>query len=154
MYFLHGEFDSREDYLVFVKAQDVANATIQAASQSSETAVEHFSSRGDEEMYNIHRLRSVIRKDPFPANATGSATAAAEWFNQMSSLLNHIFKLQARLLDRTGELMQAKESEDRRLLAGLGALTCVTMLFCPSILNGVRLLTDHMHKFSLTLVDR
>ncbi|ELU05145.1 hypothetical protein CAPTEDRAFT_62737, partial [Capitella teleta] len=158
VYYLRGTFESTEDYLMFAKVQDVANATIQAAilySSVAERMLDEIKQyQGNRTRQEIDRHRIAIRRNPFPENATGSVSKARSWFDKMSVYENNVFKLQKALLKQTETLMLHQETQDRRVLTGLGLVTCMVMLFCPLIMNAVYFLTDHMQKFSLTLVDR
>lgn len=158
MYYTGGGFASEEDYLTFTRVQDVADETLEAARGYSEKAEEFFQQvvheSGEQIHWGIHQSRRSIRLNPFPKNSTGDTQAAKHWFRIMSIYMDDIFEMQKELTEYTGFLLLEKETDDRRILAILGFITCFVMIFCPGILNAVHLMTDHMQRFSMNLVDR
>ncbi|XP_069119484.1 uncharacterized protein [Argopecten irradians] len=151
-----GYFRNREEYLMFLESQDIANVTFRFATQLSEIAFEIYdTSLNDHPMIfeSIRSMRNEIRSNVTSA-ADGSLTMADSWDRNMTFYQDVIRDIQLTIASEIDAILEENSGKSIRNITIFSFIFGAFLLICPLLVFGVYSLTSQIQKYSISIATR
>lgn len=155
-YFALGGFKAKEDYLLFLEAQDIANITFQSCRRYSELAYNLYEVQmlqNDLVLAPVRAMRLNIRSNK-SAQLAGSLDKANEWFDNMTVYQDIVRGTQRALANKIDIMLTAKSDEDAYTIITIACIFGLIMVVCPLVIIGVYFLTSEIQKYSISIANR
>ncbi|XP_060077247.1 adenylate cyclase type 2-like [Ylistrum balloti] len=151
-----GYFRNREEYLMFLESQDIANVTFKFARQLSEIAFNVYDkSLSDHPIVfeNIRNMRYEIRSNYSPV-AFGSLDLADSWDANMTFYQDVIRQVQLAIATEIDAIMETNAGKSVRNITVFSFMFGAFLLICPLVVFGVYSLTSQIQKYSISIATR
>lgn len=155
-YFALGGFKAKEDYLLFLEAQDIANITFQSCRRYSELAYKIYEVQmlqNELVLAPVRSMRLQIRSNK-SAQLAGSLNKANEWFDNMTVYQDIVRDTQRALASKIDIMLDAKSEEDVYTIITIACIFGVILVVCPLVIVGVYFLTSEIQKYSISIANR
>lgn len=155
-YFALGGFRTKEDYLLFLEAQDIANITFQSCRRYSELAYSIYEIQllqNDLVLAPVRSMRLQIRSNK-SAQLLGSLTQATEWFDNMTVYQDIVRETQKSLASKIDEMLTLRSTEDMYTIITIACIFGGVLIVCPLVIVGVYFLTSEIQKYSISIANR
>ena len=155
-YFAKGEFETKEDYLLFLEAQINANISFQSCKRYSEIAYQMYEDqlKSKSELLNlITTMRLMIRSNK-SANLNASLETANYWFENMTYYQETVRETQKLLAKKIDTQLSIREKEDLEVIISISCIFGSVMIICPLVVLGVYKLTVQIQNYSLTIANK
>ena len=155
-YFALGGFKTKEDYLLFLEAQDIANITFQSCRRYSELSYSIYDVQmlqNDMVLSPVRAMRLQIRSNK-SAQLSRSLDKANDWFDNMTAYQDIIRETQRALASKIDDMLSAKSDEDMYTIITIACIFGVVMIVCPVVIIGVYFLTSEIQKYSISIANR
>ncbi|XP_069119483.1 uncharacterized protein [Argopecten irradians] len=151
-----GYFRDRDEYLMFLESQDIANVTFRFARQLSEIAFEIYdTSLNDHPLIfeSIKTMRYEIRSNVTSA-ADGSLTMADSWDGNMTFYQDVIRDVQLSIASEIDAILEENSGKSIRNITIFSFMFGAFLLICPLVVFGVYSLTSQIQKYSISIATR
>jgi hypothetical protein len=155
-YFALGGFRSKEDYLLFLEAQDIANITFQSCRRYSELAYNIYEGKllqNDLVLAPVRYMRLQIRSNK-SAQLLGSLDQATSWFDNMTVYQDIVRETQKSLAAKIDEMLTLRSTEDMYTIITIACIFGGVLIVCPLVIAGVYFLTSEIQKYSISIANR
>ncbi|XP_033732066.1 uncharacterized protein LOC117321669 [Pecten maximus] len=151
-----GYFRNREEYLMFLESQDIANVTYRFARQLSEIAFNIYdNSLNDHPIIfeNIKSMRYEIRSN-YSSAVGGSLELADSWDGNMTFYQDVIRDVQRSIAVELDVIMEDNAARSVRNITVFSFMFGAFLLICPLVVFGVYSLTSQIQKYSISIATR
>nr|XP_022289334.1 uncharacterized protein LOC111101221 [Crassostrea virginica] len=155
-YFAKGEFETKEDYLLFLEAQINANISFQSCKRYSEIAYQMYEDqlKSKSELLNlITSMRLMIRSNK-STHLNASLETANYWFENMTYYQETVRETQKLLAKKIDTQLTIREKEDLEVIVSISCIFGSVMIICPLVVLGVYKLTVQIQNYSLTIANK
>ncbi|XP_062592346.1 uncharacterized protein LOC134253775 [Saccostrea cucullata] len=155
-YFAFGGFRSKEDYLLFLEAQDIANITFMSCRRYSELAYSIYENQllnNDLVLAPVRSMRLQIRSNK-SFRVVGSLTKANEWFDNMTLYQDIVRDTQKALAGKIDDMLTLRSTEDMYTIITIACIFGAVFIVCPLVITGVYYLTSEIQKYSISIANR
>ncbi|KAK3085615.1 hypothetical protein FSP39_006132 [Pinctada imbricata] len=156
IFYAYGGFRNRDEYILFMEAQDIANVTFTSCRRYSEIAFQTY----DMEIAQQVELLNIINEMRFEIRSNnskhlrGSLAKTNSWFENMTLYQDVVRTVQKKIADRLNNMLQEVERRDLTNIAVTSAVFVAIVIICPLILAAVYLLTSEIQKYSIKIAAR
>ncbi|XP_022338550.2 uncharacterized protein LOC111134052 isoform X2 [Crassostrea virginica] len=151
-----GRFNTRDEYLLFVESQDIANITFQSSRLYSELAYDMYEAqlmRNANIIEPMQKMRNEIRSNR-SSSSRGSVERAKWWFNNMTVYMNALRATQRQLATKIDQLLSESSNDDLRNVITICIVFGVILIICPLIVFAVYSLTSEIQTYSISIANR
>ncbi|KAK3099718.1 hypothetical protein FSP39_008541 [Pinctada imbricata] len=151
-----GGFKTRDDYLLFVEAQDIANVTFTSCRRYSQIAFDVYDTevrKKEEILRPIRDMRYQIRSNNSSA-PNGSLEMADWWFENMSIYQDIVRDAQKKIALNLDRILEQRALEDLRSIILISCIFGAILVICPIIILAVYYLTSQIQKYSINIANR
>ncbi|XP_062573854.1 uncharacterized protein LOC134235721 [Saccostrea cucullata] len=155
-YFAFGGFRSKEDYLLFLEAQDIANITFMSCRRYSELAYSIYENQllsNDLILAPVRSMRLQIRSNK-SYQSQGSLEKANAWFDNMTVYQDIVRETQKALATKINEMLTVRSTEDMYTIITIACIFGAVFIVCPLVIVGVYFLTSEIQKYSISIANR
>ncbi|KAJ8318377.1 hypothetical protein KUTeg_003468 [Tegillarca granosa] len=154
IFYAKGQFDTRDDYLLFSESQDVANSTYSSAKRYSNIVTEVYDGqfKGNETFLKIvQKMRTEIRSDSF---LTPSVERANWWFNNMSKYQDVISVTQNEIVSKIISILWKQSDSDVKTIVIIAGIFCGICIISILVVYAVYSLTSQIQTYSVSIANR
>ncbi|OWF48111.1 Atrial natriuretic peptide receptor 2 [Mizuhopecten yessoensis] len=151
-----GYFRNRQEYLMFLESQDIANVTFRFARQLSEIAFNIYDQSVKDHpviFENIKNMRFEIRSNETSVGY-GSLEYADSWFGNMTFYQDVIREVQTAIASEIDVILETNSAQSVRNITVFALMFGAFLLICPLVVFGVYSLTSQIQKYSISIATR
>ncbi|XP_013397862.1 uncharacterized protein LOC106164477 [Lingula anatina] len=156
LFFAQGGFENPEEYILYIKHQDIANSSIYSAMRYFYMVEEMFDESlmfNNSVFANIQSMRYIITEKAFIPREP-DIDMGHWWIGNMSVEINTIAQIQRTLAMGMLDSLTERQHKDGVSLVGELSVVSFVLLLFPIIINSVYALTSQMQSYSITLAAR
>ncbi|KAK3099828.1 hypothetical protein FSP39_010406, partial [Pinctada imbricata] len=155
-FYAQGKFRTRDDYLMFVEAQDIANVTFTSCRRYSQIAYEIYETEVRNKLELLEPIRTMryeIRSNK-TLHSEGSLEMASWWFENMSMYQDIVREAQIKIADKLKITLQDRANEDLRSIILISTIFGAVLILCPVLVMAVYFLTSQIQRYSVNIANR
>ena len=155
-FYANGGFRSRDDYLLFVEAQDIANVTFKSCRRYSEIAYNAYENEvlaKENILRPMRRMRYEIRSNR-SSSPNGSLALADWWFENMTVYQDIIRDAQKKIAEKIDKRLEERSEEDLRSIIIICSIFGSILIMCPILILAVYYLTSQIQSYSINIANR